>query len=180
MRIETKQCVALFIDLQERLFPVMAEKEQLLSNCIKLAEGFKVLEVPTLFTQQYTKGLGQTLADLTACYSNFSYLEKSSFSCMDEPQFVAALAETGKCIVLLAGIESHVCLLQTAVDLKAAGYIPVILTDCISSRSLTEKGVALLRFQQEGMTLSTSESILFELTRYSTAPGFKAISKLIK
>lgn len=180
MRINREDCTGLFIDIQERLFPVMDEKELLATRCKILAEGLQILGVPVICTQQYTKGLGETIGELKAVMPSFSFVEKSSFSCMDEPSFVSLLEQSGKKTVLISGIESHVCVLQTAIDLRYQGYCPVILADCISSRSPVEKQIALKRFHMEGILVSTSESILFELTRYSNAPEFKTISKIIK
>ncbi|MEI6275649.1 MAG: hydrolase [Prolixibacteraceae bacterium] len=180
MRIKREECTALIIDIQEKLYPVMAEKEALVTNCIKLLQGFAALNIPTIFSQQYTKGLGATIPEISSLYPSFSYIEKQSFSCMDEPDCVHLLEQTGKSIVLICGIESHVCVLQTAIDLQEKGYQPVVISDCISSRNLTEKQIALNRFSQEGIRISTVESILFELTRSASAAEFKAISKIIK
>jgi nicotinamidase-related amidase len=107
-------------------------------------------------------------------------MEKSSFSCLDEPKYSEYLKLSGKSIVLICGIESHVCVLQTAVDLQELGYIPVVIEDCISSRHLSEKQLALQRFTLEGIRVSTVESILFELVRSSSAAEFRSISKLVK
>ena len=180
MRILRDHCTGLIIDIQERLFPVIAEKEQLLANCRKLTEGLKILSIPLVVTQQYSKGLGHTVPEISSLLQPFEYMEKSTFSCLDEPLYAAHLAKTGKRIILVGGIESHVCVLQTAIDLKENGYIPVVLADCISSRQLYEKQSALNRFNQEGILVSTVESILFELTRSATATEFKAISKIVK
>jgi nicotinamidase-related amidase len=180
MRIKREDCIGLVIDIQESLFPVMAEKELLSARCSVMVEGLQILGIPILFTQQYTRGLGETISEISSSVSSFSYVEKSSFSCMDEPAFISLLEHSGKKTVVIGGIESHVCVLQTAVDLREKGYRPVILSDCISSRSLAEKQIALNRFNLEEILVSTSESVLFELTRFSGTPEFKAISKLIK
>lgn len=180
MRIKKENCSGLVIDIQERLYPVMAEKELLATRCKILIEGMQILGVPTIVTQQYTRGLGETIDELSSIVPSFSYLEKTSFSCLDEPSYASWLRQSGKNTVLVCGIESHVCVLQTVIDLRENGYCPVVISDCISSRSLSEKQTALNRFNMEGILVSTSESILFELTRFSNAAEFKAISKLIK
>ena len=180
MRILRENSTGLIVDIQERLFPVMAEKEQLLANCRKLTEGLLILSIPMVVTQQYSNGLGPTVAELSSLLDPFSYIEKSSFSCLDEPLYADCLSKSGKKNVLICGIESHVCVLQTALDLKENGYQPVVISDCISSRQTSEKQTALNRFLQEGILISTVESILFELTRSATASEFKAISKLVK
>jgi len=180
MRIKRENCTALIIDIQEKLFPVIAENEALLTRCKILLEGLRILDIPTIFTQQYTKGLGPTLHEITSLYPDFRCIEKSSFSCLDDPGYESVLEESGRNTIIIAGIESHVCVLQTAVDLQERGYFPVVISDCVSSRDLTEKQFALNRFTAEGIRVSTTESVLFELTRYSDAAEFKSISKIIK
>jgi nicotinamidase-related amidase len=139
-----------------------------------------MLNIPLKVTQQYSKGLGPTIPEISSLIQPFTYIEKSSFSALDEAIFRNSLAESGKWSVLICGIESHVCILQTAIDLKTEGYEPVVIVDCISSRELSEKHTALNRFNQEGILISTVESILFELTRSSSASEFRSISKLVK
>ena len=180
MRIERESCIGLVIDIQERLFPVMDRKAELLVNCTRLIEGLGILGIPMIVTQQYTKGLGATVDEISSLFSPFHLTEKSAFSCLDEPTFALHLSNSGKTHVLICGIESHVCVLQTAVDLKENGYHPVVIADCISSRNPEEKQIALNRFMLEGIRISTTESILFELTRFSGTNEFKAISKIVK
>jgi nicotinamidase-related amidase len=180
MRIKRDNCTGLIIDVQERLLPVMADKEILVANCRKLVEGLQILGIPLVFTQQYSKGLGQTISEISSLQLPFSYIEKNTFSCLDEPVFANHLESSGKSIVLIGGIESHVCVLQTAIDLQENGYHPVVISDCIGSRDVTEKTIALERFSLEGIRVSTVESILFELTRSANTIEFKSISKLVK
>lgn len=180
MRIKRENCTGLIIDMQERLFPVIAEREILLANCRKLVEGLQILSIPLVFTQQYSKGLGQTISEMSSLQLPFRYIEKNTFSCMDEPVYADYLINSGKSIVLIGGIESHVCVLQTAVDLQEKGYHPVVISDCVNSRNLTEKLIALERFSLEGIRVSTVESVLFELTRTANTIEFKSISKLVK
>ncbi|MDA3880323.1 MAG: hydrolase [Prolixibacteraceae bacterium] len=180
MKLRKENTLGVVIDIQERLFPVMSNKELLLENCKKLIGGLNVLETPLLVTQQYTKGLGATLPELSDMVNEFSPIEKTSFSCYDEPDFIGALEETDRKNVIICGIESHVCVLQTALDLKEAGYSPVVVFDCISSRNESDKALALERFRHEGIMVSGTESVLFELTKGAKAPEFKAISKIVK
>jgi nicotinamidase-related amidase len=99
---------------------------------------------------------------------------------MDEPAYTEYLHRSGKSNVLICGIESHVCVLQTAIDLQEKGFHPVVVSNCISSRDPSEIQIALNRFNQEGILISSVESLLFELTRSASAAEFKAISKIIK
>lgn len=180
MRITKENTTGLIIDMQERLFPVMEGKETLLKSCITLIQGLSELKLPLLFTQQYTKGLGETLPEIKSLVPDFDFVEKSNFSCCDELQIVEKLKEHNTKNVILCGIESHVCVLQTAVDLKEAGLNPIVVMDCVSSRTPENFELAKERFRFEGIMMTSYESILFELTRTSTAPEFRAISKLVK
>ena len=180
MRIIKENTIGLVIDIQEKLFHVMAEKDEFLKNCSVLVRGLQVLNIPLLVTQQYTKGLGGTVPEIRYLIPEFEFIEKRAFSCCDEPVFVEKASIAKRTNIIICGIESHVCVLQTAVDLKDAGYVPVVVTDCISSRNLKDKEMAIGRFRYEGIMMATCESILFELTRTSEAPEFRGISKLVK
>ncbi|MEI8114280.1 MAG: hydrolase [Bacteroidia bacterium] len=180
MRILKQHTIGLVIDIQERLVPLMEESEQLIENCSKLIQGLQILGLPILVTQQYTKGLGDTVADIKSVFNDFQYIEKRDFSCFGEPVFADKLARSGAKNVIICGIESHVCVLQTAIDMKEAGYVPVVVFDCVSSRSFDNIDLAAERFRYEGIMMTSLESVLFELTRSSAAPEFKDISKLVK
>jgi len=180
MRILKQNAAGLVVDIQERLYPVMWNKEELLNNCQILIKGFITLDIPQIFTQQYTKGLGETIEEIRSIPTEFQYIEKRAFSCCDEPAVTNKLHELDAKNVILCGIESHVCILQTAIDLKQAGFNPVVVVDCISSRYPESIDLAKERFRHEGIMMTSSESILFELTRSSAAPEFKAISRLVK
>lgn len=179
MRILAEETSCLVIDYQERLVPAMANKEALLSNSVKLLEGLKALGIPMTITGQYTKGLGLNVPEIFAAAGTEAYFDKMSFSSYELEEVKAALNSRGK-NVIICGIEAHVCVLQTAIDLKEAGYQPILVTDCISSRKESDKEIALIRAQQEGILLTTSESILFELTRRAGTDVFKQISRLVK
>lgn len=180
MRITKENTIGVVIDMQEKLFPAMNNQEELLRNNKMLIAGLTELSVPVLVTQQYTRGLGNTLPEIADLISNFSFIEKSSFSCYDEPMFVEAVENHKVKNVVICGIESHVCVLQTAIDMKAVGYNPIVVTDCVSSRSENSKVSAIDRLRYENIMVTSAESLLFELLRTSTSPNFKAISKLVK
>ena len=180
MRITKENTIGLVIDIQERLVPAMFENELLLKNCSILINGLNELGIQLVVTQQYTKGLGETAREISDIISDFNYIEKRDFSCCDEPVFAEKLKNSGAENIIICGIESHVCVLQTAVDLKAAGYNPVVVMDCVSSRIPESIEIAKERFRFEGIMMTSYESILFELTRSAAAPEFKVISKLVK
>ena len=118
MRITKENTIGLIIDMQERLFPVMNEKETLLKNCQILTEGLVALEIEQVVSQQYTKGLGDTLPEIKALIPDFSYIEKKEFSCWDNSEIAAKLKALDAKNIIISGIESHVCVLQTAVGLS--------------------------------------------------------------
>uniref|UniRef100_UPI0032180665 hydrolase n=1 Tax=uncultured Draconibacterium sp. TaxID=1573823 RepID=UPI0032180665 len=180
MRITKENTVGLVIDIQERLFPVMNEKEALLKNCQTLIEGLVTLNIPTVVSQQYTKGLGETLPEIKSLIPDFEYIEKKEFSCWDTPEIASKLNDLQAKNIIICGIESHVCVLQTAVDLKEAGLNPIVVMDCVSSRSQSNYELTKERFRHEGILTTSYESILFELTRSAGAPEFREISKLVK
>lgn len=180
MRIKKENTAALVIDIQERLLPVMDQNDVILENSVKLLNGMAALEVPVMVTQQYTKGLGDTVEAVKEVIPEFSFYEKTSFSCYDEPEFALALENSGKHNVIIIGIESHVCVQQTVIDLLAQGFQPIVVADCVSSRNASDKAVAIERMRQEGAIVTTYESILFELTRSAKAPAFRTISKIVK
>lgn len=172
--------MALVIDFQEKLMPVMDKAEALEARTGILLKGLRTLEVPMLFTQQYTKGIGMTIPSLFEAAGEEKYFDKITFSCMDDETIRNAVEASGKKNVIVCGIESHICVLQTCMDLKEAGYTPILVVDCMSSRKESDKEIAILRAQQEGILLTTTEAILFELTRKAGNPTFKEISRLIK
>ena len=180
MRITKENTLGLVIDIQEKLFPAMVDKDMLLKNCRILIQGLIELKLPFIVTQQYTKGLGETMPDIKSVIPEFEFIEKRDFSCCDEPTVVEKLEELEAKNIIICGIESHVCVLQTAVDLKEAGFNPVVVMDCVSSRTKENIELARERFRKEEILMSSYESILFELTRSSAAPEFKNISKLVK
>jgi len=180
MRILKDDAIAVVVDIQERLLPHIHQWELTLQNCLKLIDGLQVLSVPMLVTQQYTKGLGNTDPSIVNIITGFSHIEKITFSCCGEPAFTEKLSALGKKNVILCGIESHVCVLQTCLDLIDAGYNPVVVEDCVSSRKPNDKTIAIERMRQEGARITTLESILFELTKCAGTETFKSISKLVR
>jgi hypothetical protein len=180
MRIKREDSVGLLIDMQEKLFPHMDQKEALLKRCLMLTKGLQVLNVPLVVTEQYPKGLGATLEELSDVVGQEQPIEKMAFSCCDEPAVLQHAAMQQRKTIIVCGIEAHVCVLQTVVDLHAAGYTAVVAADCISSRNREDKQVAVERMRAEGAVITTCESILFELTRVAGTDEFKAISRLVK
>jgi nicotinamidase-related amidase len=181
MRILKNDSIAIMVDIQEKLLPAMAHKEELLANTAKLLKGLKVLGVPLIISRQYTKGLGDTVCELKELVEDKTPdFDKITFSCYEDI-VIKNYIETQKIKnIILFGIEAHICLQQTAIDCLEAGYQVIVVTDCISSRREEDKCTAIYRYIKEGAVLSTYESILFELTRKAGTETFKEISKIIK
>ena len=180
MRILKEDCLGLTIDIQERLIPHIYCNESLLYNTEVLIQGLTALKVPQILTEQYPKGLGETVYGIGVLLENTQLITKTTFSCCGENQFEQIIKSSDKRFVIISGIETHVCVLQTALDLIDLGKIPVIVQNCTSSRKLEDKTVALNRLVKAGAIVTTYESILLELCRDSSLPEFKVISKLIK
>ena len=176
MKIERNETAALVIDYQEKLVPVMHEKDNLIRNSSLLLAGLELLGIPMVVTQQYTKGLGMTVAEIVDAARTEEYVDKISFSayeCVKEQI-------KDKKFIIVCGIETHICVLQTVLDLIAEGYIPVVVADCISSRKAIDKKMALKRMRDEAAIVTTYESVLFELLKVAGTEESKRIQRLIK
>lgn len=180
MRIKAEDTMALIVDVQEKLVPVMSDGAACVQRIKLLTEGLRVLGIPILVTQQYTKGLGMTVAEIRDSFEDFAFLDKISFSCYGDEKIKETIDGFGKKNIVLCGMEAHICVLQTAVDLMEAGYQVIAVTNCIDSRKEEDKFVALRRYEYEKIILTTYESLLFELTERAGSDRFKSISKLIK
>ena len=181
MRIVAEDTLGLIIDFQERLVPVIHQNDEVIHNAQILIQGLNILEIPMIVTQQYTKGIGMTVPPIIeAVGGKFQYQEKLTFSCADDENILRKIEESGKKNIIICGIEAHICVLQTVVDLLGKNYHVILVEDCIGSRKENDKSVGVQRAMAEGAVLTTYESILFELTRKAKTDTFKQISKLIK
>lgn len=178
IRLEDACCVA--VDYQEKFMPVIAERERLLANSGRLLKGMQILEVPVFITTQYAKGLGATVQEITEAVGDAETFDKKSFSIYGDAAVQNHLKALGRKQVILCGIEAHICVMQSALELLDAGYEPVLVEDCISARSLNDKDVAMLRARAEGVTVTTYEALLFELMQSAEHGKFRQISNLVK
>jgi nicotinamidase-related amidase len=177
--LKKESTVLVFIDVQGRLSELVEGSEALFENLRRLLEGMKALSVPVIATEQIPEKLGPTRAEFQPLIGNPA-VEKSSFSCCGEPLFCKALEELKRHQVILCGIETHVCVYQTALDLLEAGYEVQIVTDAVSSRNPANKALALRRLEIEGVSLTGTEMLLFELLGDAKASEFKSILKIVK
>lgn len=181
MRIQREATSAIIVDIQERLSPHIAEIDSVIKRTNILISGLAALSVPVIVTEQYTKGLGSTVESVrTALGDSYRPIEKMTFSCCGAVDVMVHLTSEGKQFIILAGIETHVCVLQTALDLIEQGFTPVIPADAVSSRSVADKEIALRRLASAGAIVTSVESLLFELCVVAGTDTFKAISALVK
>ena len=169
------------VDLQEKLCGAMppAELASVLKNCGILLQAARLLDIPAIVTEQYPKGLGPTHAELLPWADHAARVGKTCFSCADEPAFRNKLNGDRPQIVL-AGMESHICVLQTALQLRALGKQPFVVEDAVLSRNPVNKANALARLRQAGIIVSNTESVVFEWLKVAEGDAFKQISRLIR
>ena len=172
--------LAVFIDFQEKLMPAMSNKEVLEDKVVRLAEGLKVLDIPHIVTQQYTKGIGETIPSIAEAIGEFEAIDKTCFGCMGNVEFVNQVELAEKKNIIVCGIEAHICVQQTVEQLIEEGYRVYVPVDCLSSRSQNDFLWATERMERAGAILTTYESVLYELLVDSKAPEFKAISAIVK
>ena len=179
---ETETTALLFIDMQERLLKAMPEDiSATIAKQKILLEAAKLLNLKVVVTEQYPKGLGHTTEELSSIFDPaWPVIEKSTFSSLGEADVRAELNSDTIKTVIIAGIESHVCVLQSAIDSLSKGYQTVILTDAVNSRSSWDRDTAFTTAQSAGAILMTVESMLFLLMRDSKHPAFRAVSKLLQ
>ncbi|MDR1042392.1 MAG: isochorismatase family protein [Clostridiales Family XIII bacterium] len=205
LRSAADDAVLIVIDMQKKLTPVMHEMHNLIHHVGVLVRGCAMLNIPVIFTQQYTNGLGETIETIRNAYMetalgahenvkyaiddqlmaphgnvDFSYIEKTSFSAMDEPVFVSAFESLNRHEVIVCGIESHVCVLQTAQDFQSRGCTVRVAADAMSSRRAFDYEFACSRMVQEGITVTTSEALLFDLMKNANHQIFRQISALVR
>lgn len=180
-KLDTDKAVLVVIDVQERLVPVMPQKvyARLIKTLAMLVEAAKLFGVPVVTTEQYPKGIGHTVAELAGACSD-KVVEKVSFGCCGEPNFLAAIKETGRSQVIVTGMEAHVCVYQTVLGLLEDGYHVHLVRDAICSRNKIDFLAGVANAAQAGAVSTTAETVLFQMLKESTHDQFKAISKLVK
>lgn len=178
--LNRNEVVLVFVDVQGRLAEVMHDKEGLDRNLERMIRCAQLLNIPMIVTEQIPEKLGATNEPFQSLLQGALWIDKTSFSCWGEPTFVEAFQVLGKKQVLLVGIETHVCIYQTALDLMAEGLDVFVAADAVSSRSLENKQLALETLRQEGTQVLPTETLLFALLRDAKDPAFKEVLKLIK
>jgi nicotinamidase-related amidase len=168
------------VDIQERLLPVIFEKERVLQNVLRLIQGAAILKVPVFATEQYRKGLGPTVPEVVAAIPAFAPLEKVAFSACGAAGFLTALKNRKVSETILCGIEAHVCVSQTCLDLLDDGFRVFVAADAVSSRTPENYRVGLGRMRAAGAVIVSTEMVLFELLEQAGTAEFKQILNLVK
>lgn len=178
--LQREKSALIVIDIQEKLLPVIYESERVVDNTVKLINGFKILNSPIYFTEQYPKGLGFTDSRIRSALEERTAIHKMSFSCFGAGNLFEELKSKNVKQIVVCGIESHVCVMQTALDLIANDFFVHVAADAVSSRRIFDYEIALERMRSNGAEISLTESILFEMLNVCGTDEFKAISKLVK
>lgn len=178
---DRSQSQLVLVDVQQKLCGAMPAEQlaPMLKNCGILLQAAQLLEIPALHSEQYPKGLGPTLPELATWLAPESRVEKTSFSCCDSAAFCALLEDTRE-QVMLAGMETHICVLQTALALQVRGKQVFVVEDAVISRDPANKINALERLRQAGVIVCSTESVMFEWLRVAEGDAFRQLSKLIR
>jgi len=178
--LKIENTVLALVDIQGRLAALMHNKEEFFANVAKLIKGLKALEIPIIWNEQLPAKLGPTIPEIKDLLEGLTPFEKNSFSCCGNPDFLERLKSLGCRQVLLAGMETHVCVYQTALDLLPEGYEVYLVADAVSSRTLENKQIGIQAIKDLGAKLTSVEMTLFELLRVAEGDRFKQIIDIVK
>ncbi len=178
--IDIEKCCLVVVDVQGKLAQLMDGKESLFANIEVLIKAAKALEIPILWCQQNPRALGPTAPQLAELLGGVEPVDKMSFSCCGDAKFIEKLNALKATDVILCGIEAHVCIYQTAMDLLDRDLNVHLIADAVSSRTAANRQIAIRRLTAEGANLSSTEMILFELLKTAEHPEFRGLSGLIK
>jgi nicotinamidase-related amidase len=169
------------VDVQERFRTAIPEFEAMAGACARLVRSFRILGLPVVATEQYPKGLGHTLPEMKAALpAGLEPIEKAEFSCWAVESFRSRLTASGKRQILLGGIEAHVCVLMSALDLLAAGYAVHVVADAVTSRTQANWRLAMDYLRQAGAVVTTTETALFQLLGQADSDAFRELARLIR
>lgn len=178
--LKPEKTALLIIDIQERILPVINNHKLVIDNTVKLIKGFKILGLPIYFTEQYPKGLGLTTRSILDELGDLKPFDKMSFSCSGAGELFGEFKNKNLSQIVVCGIEAHVCIQQTVLDLVENNFQINLAADAVSSRKEMDYNTALERMRNHDVEVTTTESILFELLNVCGTPQFKEISKLVK
>ena len=177
---DKNESVLIIIDIQERLAATMEMRDAVINNCLHLIELAKMQNIPIVITEQYPRGLGQTAVEIRDAVTAYQPIEKLAFNCCGEPAFMNKIKALNKKTVILTGMETHICVLQTCVNLLEKGFNVHLIQDGVCSRTKEnwETGTEFMR--DAGAIITCTETVLFQLLKVAGTEEFKTISKRIK
>lgn len=178
--LSLEETVLIIVDVQGKLAQLMYKKDRLFENLQKIIKGMQVLEVPIIHMEQYPEGLGPTVPEVASLLTDVESISKISFSCWGNDLFKESLRSTGRRQVVIAGIETHICVYQTTMDLLQDGYEVQVVSDAVSSRTKKNRDIALGKLKDAGALLTTTEMALFELIKIAGGEKFKQLIKIVK
>jgi nicotinamidase-related amidase len=178
--LDRNRSALVLIDFQERLFPNVYEHQRVLARIDLLLFAAKLLQIPLVLTEQYPRGLGGTIDEIRKAFPQVQPLEKMSFSCVAAPGFTDQLFSLQRDQIVLAGIETHICVAQTALDLASRGENVFVVGDATASRRPLDAQIALQRLDRSGLTITTSEAVVFEWLRKAGTEEFRSIQPKLK
>jgi nicotinamidase-related amidase len=178
--LKSEDSVLIIIDIQERLANAMKVKDSVISNNLHLIELAKMIAIPVLLTEQYPKGLGRTVEEIKSAIPQYQPIEKVSFSCCGEQLFIDKLLTLNRKTIIMTGMETHVCVLQTCIDLLKEGFNIHLVRDAVCSRTKENWDTGIEFMHAAGAVISCTETVLFQLLRVAGTEEFKAISKRIR
>ena len=179
MLMKRQDSLLLVIDVQEHLAPVMDSPREVINNCSRLLKAARELGVPFLITEQYPKGLGATMIDLRqAAGEGTEYLPKLEFSCVQNQAILDKIKASGRRQIVICGLECHICVTQTALELKDLGFEVFVVTDATSSRRALETVIAFQRLAAHGVDMVSAEMVVYEWLERAGTPEFKSLSKV--
>lgn len=170
----------LIVDIQAKLLPKIPDSQRLAERAAVMIACCRAMGIPIIATEQYPEGIGPTVDELKVLLAGCPVVPKRTFSCCREKSFMAALEKAGRRQIVLAGIETHVCVFQTAADLLDRGYAVQVPADAVGSRAAADREIGLGRMRARGADISSVESAVFELLQTSDRPEFKQVLRLIK
>lgn len=179
-RIHRAHTALLVIDIQDKLLPSIYEKERLIKQSVLLIKGLQILGIPIFVTEQYRKGLGLTDKEVASAITGFAATEKVTFSACGAEGLIPALTGQGIRDLLLCGMETHICVLQSCLDLLDAQFNVFVVADAVSSRAPENSRIALDRMRDAGATIVTSEMVLFEMLERAATEEFKNVLALVR
>jgi len=178
--LTVENTLLLIIDMQGNMAQGMADRDALYDSITRLIRGVQVFDIPIVMTEHLPEKLGATVPEITGLLPGVSALPKQTFSCCQDERFSRILAAHNRRQILVAGIEAHICVYQTAADLIRTGYETHLVADAISSRTAQNRETGIARLRDEGAKLSSLEMVLFELLKEARAPGAKEIFRIVK